>query len=172
MSRRSRPQNLTAKGFKLKKFNEHAYLIKVHTHSHVHLHIYKRVRERERQRERESFSVNTFVVVSVVASHSDAIQHECNHKSWQRNTEQVYWQGCFWHLPWKLVIRVHILPRSYAIKNRNSFAFSVCHWPVQILFDRLLCWTIFNWKWLTGSMTSFSYPFPRSHLSKAFWQFN
>lgn len=35
MSRRMRPQNLTAKGFKLKKFNEHAYLIKARTHTYI-----------------------------------------------------------------------------------------------------------------------------------------
>lgn len=38
MSRRTRPQNLTAKGFKLKKFNEHAYLINIYVYTHAREH--------------------------------------------------------------------------------------------------------------------------------------
>lgn len=43
---------MTAKGFKLKKFNEHAYLIKAHTHRHRDTEIIPVcVRKRDRERE-------------------------------------------------------------------------------------------------------------------------
>lgn len=64
---------MTAKGFKLKKFNEHAYLIKAHTHTDTEI-IPVCVRERDREREKCSRALisGSFVAVFAVAftSHS------------------------------------------------------------------------------------------------------
>lgn len=85
MSRRMRPQNLTAKGFKLKKFNEHAYLIKARTHTHTHT-FEECVAERQVEvaHVKQRIHLGTFVVVLAVAPHSVALfSRECNHQSCQ-----------------------------------------------------------------------------------------
>lgn len=83
MSRRTRPQNLTAKGIKLKKFNEHAYLIKARTHTFEEC-----VAERQvgAAHIKQGIHLGTFVVVLSVATHSVPLfSTECNHKSCQRS---------------------------------------------------------------------------------------
>lgn len=87
MSRRTRPQNLTAKGIKLKKFNEHAYLIKARTHTHIHT-FEECVTERQVKAAhvKQGIHLSTFVVVLAVAPHSVPLfSTECNHKSCQRS---------------------------------------------------------------------------------------
>lgn len=83
MSRRMRPQNLTAKGFKLKKFNEHAYLIKARTHTHTFEECVAE-RQVEVAHVKQRIHLGTFVVVLAVAPHSVALfSRECNHQSCQ-----------------------------------------------------------------------------------------
>lgn len=83
MSRRMRPQNLTAKGFKLKKFNEHAYLIKARTHTHTFEECVAE-RQVEVAHVKQRIHLGTFVVVLAVAPHWVALfSRECNHQSCQ-----------------------------------------------------------------------------------------